>query len=44
MKQEEFYDFIAKVVKGIIKFYIGFMIVITLMVAIGGIIVFLLGR
>ena len=44
MKQEEFYNFIAKVVKGIIKFYIGFMIVITLIVIIGGIVVFLLGR
>ncbi|WP_291253828.1 hypothetical protein [Fusobacterium sp.] len=44
MKQEEFYDFIVKVIKGIIKFYIGFMIVIVLMAVIGGIIVFLLGR
>jgi len=44
MKQEEFYDFVARVIKGIIKFYIGFMIVITLIVIIGGIIVFLLGR
>ena len=44
MRQEEFYDFIAKVVKGVIKFYIGFIIVIALIVAICGIVVFLLGR
>lgn len=44
MKQEEFYDFIVRVIRGVIKFYAIFLGIIFLIAIFSGIIVFLIGR
>lgn len=44
MKQEEFYDFIVRIIKGIIKFYVIFLGIIFLIAIFSGIIIFLIGR